>query len=357
MLTIGILAALGAALSCSTPPAVIPPPAPAPIAFSQIGNHVLPDKRTVEVSVDVFIPDIAKKTKKVQTWLPYPATTAAQAVFEPVIESPAVFRPIVRLDAVYNAPSIFVLADQPLAKEAATYSPPLPKEIHLTYSMQVERSRVNVADKKPGVPEAPEAIAKDYANDLKPVAGIEAAEIAAALAAVPAAADNTAMGRARAIYDYVVASFEPDNSAAAKTVKETLAAKRGGAFDYALATVALMRAAGIPARVECGITLPENRSPDPVEVTGRTAWVVFYANGTGWTSCDPFAADRAPELKDYLFGGVDANRVQLSVGPSPVLQPVPDSGAPVFLTDILSEADGKPIPATMKITFRDVCPK
>ncbi len=345
-------------LSCiGARPAVIPPPTPAPVAFSQIGNHVLPDKRLVEIKVEVAIADIGRKTKKVQTWIPYPATNAAQAVFEPIIESPAVFRPIVRLDANYNTPLIFVLADQPLAKEAASYSPPLPKDIAVTYTLQVERLRASLADKKPGIPETPEAIAADHAGELKPVVGIEPAEAAAALAAVPAAADNTPLARARAIYDYVVDTFQPDNSPTAKPVKDTLAAKRGGAFDYALATVTLMRAAGIPARVEVGVTLPENRSPDPVELTERTAWVVFYANGFGWTSCDPFAADRAPELKDYLFGGVDANRVQLAVGPAPALQPVPDSGAPIFLTGVLSEGDGKLIPATMKITFRDVCAK
>jgi hypothetical protein len=59
-------------------------------------------------------------------------------------------------------------------------------------------------------------------------------------------------------------------------------------------------------------------------------------------------------MKDYLFNGLDANRVQLGVGPEPALVPAPATGIPVVLGDVHAEADGKPVTATMKITFRDV---
>lgn len=365
-----ILCALGAMLSCTggTSPAVLPKPEPAPPTLSQIGTHVLPETRRVEVDAQIVVSDLPAKAKRVQIWVPFPAGSRAQAVLEPIIESPAAYRPIIRLDANYDSPSIFLIVDEPLQGKAEGSVVPLPKEVRLRYTVQVERRRINDAERKPGDPDSigTKTLRKEFAADLKlpttpkadeAAAALEADALSAALAAVPAAADNTPLARARAIYDHVVATFEPDNAPAARPLKEVLESKRGNALDYAQATVALMRAAGIPARIESGLALPEDRTAEAVELKDRGAWVSFYANGSGWTSCDPYLADRFGELKDYLFAGLDANRVGMSVGPAPALMPPPDSGVPLVLNDVIAEADGKPIPATMTLTFRDVCPK
>ena len=364
---LALFGALGMMLSCSgTTPVVLPKSeAPAPV-FSEIGSHVLPETRRVELDVRVVLNDISDKAKRVQIWVPTPGASTAQTIMEPIIESPVAYRPILRLDQVYNSPSIFLIIDEPLQQEYTDKMHPLPKEVRLGYTMQVERRRVSAVPSKPGqeyspmVMVAPEEFRKQFAADLKPLSEADdpkkLLDVAKLLAAVPAATDNTILAPARAIYNYVVDTFAPAD-ASASSIKETFETRRGTALDYALATTALMRAAGIPAHVESGFYLPENRSADPVELKERAAWVVFYVSGAGWTACDPYLADRSPELKDYLFGGLDANRVQMSVGPAPGLMPPPESGAPLVLKDVLAEADGKPMPAAMTVRFRDVCAK
>jgi hypothetical protein len=359
MIAPALLCALAVTLSCSStgPTVTVPPKGPEKIAFSEIGAHVLPDKRLVEFSGDILVSGIPEKAKKVQVWIPAPMGSTAQQVMEPIIESPASYRPIIRMDQNYNSPSIFVLADWPIQKEADLEGAMMPKEIRIRYTAQVERTRVNDAQKKPAEAMGEEALKKQFEADLRLPASLEADELSAALAAVPAPADNSVLARARAVYDHVLDAFEPDNATTAKPLKDALASKRGGALDYAAVTVALMRAAGIPARIESGFYLPENRTPDAVEATSHGAWVAFYVDGIGWTACDPYLADRASELKDYLFAGLDANRVQTGVGPEPGLLPPPAAGAPLVLADVIAEADGKLIAAKMTLTFRDVCPK
>ena len=349
------------AISCNSvsgPSVTVPPKIPTPIAFSEIGTHVLPDRRLVELSGEIVVSDIPSKAKKVQIWVPTPMASTGQQVMEPIIESPAAYRPIIRQDLVYSTPSLFLIVDQPLQREAEGEAALLPKEVRMRFTVQVERSRVNDAQKAPSSPMGDEAMRKEFAADLVLPKSLEAGELAAALAAVPASADNSPFARARAIYNHVIDAFQPDNAAVqAQSLKDVFAAKKGGALDYAQATVALMRAAGIPSRIESGVSLPENRSPEAVNVAPNAAWVAFYVDGIGWTACDPFLADRCPELKDYLFAGLDANRVKTGVGPAPGLLPLPTAGAPLVLSEAIAEADGKLIPVKMTLVFRDVCPK
>ena len=361
VIALGLMCVLGLTLSCTTstgPSVMVAPKPPEKITFSKIGTHVLPDKRLVEVTADILISDIPDKAKKAQVWVPAPIASSAQTVMEPIIESPARFRPIIRMDSNYNTPSIFLLADWPIQRENEEEGPTLPKEIRIRYTAQVERVRVNSAETKPGAMMGGEELKKQFATDLRVPTSLEEDELAAALTAVGAPADNTILARARAIYDHVIEMMEPDNAAtAAQPLKDVFASKKGGPLDYAQVTVALMRAAGIPARIESGLLLPEDRTPDPVEVTARGAWVAFYVDGIGWTACDPWVADHSSELKDYLFAGLCANRVQMGVGPEPGLLPPPAAGAPLVLDNVIAEADGKPLPAKMTLMFRDVCPK
>ena len=209
---LAMFGALGMMLSCSgTAPVVLPKKeAPAPV-FSQIGSHVLPETRLVELDVRVVLSDISEKAKRVQVWVPTPGASAAQTIMEPIIESPAAYRPIIRLDQVYNSPSIFLIVDEPLQQEYTDKTPPLPKKVRLGYTLQVERRRVSAIPSKPG-PEyspmvPPEEFRKQFASDLKPP--LDAEDAAKLLAAVPAVADNTVYAPARAIYNHVVDTFEP----------------------------------------------------------------------------------------------------------------------------------------------------
>ena len=348
-------------------------------------QHILPGLRTVELTCEVTISGTPEQAKVLRAWVPFPVTGRYQRVMEPTMESPSSYRPVIHYDAQYNTPILYVEAD----------GPSLPKELKVRYSVRVERGRVERDELKAG-PMEPEAVVRErYAADLAQGSGTNAEELGK-IAANIAPSDNSTLARARKIYDYVVNTVElgdvahsmpaagdnatttagaaPDNATITYEVEEiltdtlynatmarpsrhaldVLTARKGDAVDYATATVMLMRAAGIPAHVETGILLGEDKTPDPAAANENGAWVRFYVNGRGWSACDPYLAKRYPELKEAMFGGLSSNRVEMSAGPEPALMPAPADGPPALFFAPMAEADGKPVFISMKLSFRDV---
>jgi hypothetical protein len=66
-------------------------------------------------------------------------------------------------------------------------------------------------------------------------------------------------------------------------------------------------------------------------------------------------ADKNPQLKDYYFGSLTADRVQLSVGRDLELTPVPREGPLNFFVYPHVEVNGvKHAKVERKVTYRDV---
>jgi len=362
-LAILVLSVVSAGLSCRS--------SPGKALFTGEGQHILPESRLVELVCAVTVSDIPEKTKEVRLWMPFPTSSRHQRLVEPTIQSPASYRPMIRYDAHYGAPVLFVSAEAPL-----------PKSFDVEYALRVERVRVEHQDMTTNATGPDNQLQERLAADLAPVEDASQSELAKIIGEV-APADNAAFDRARAIYDYVMGALDVDNAVfipevtvevteavvrpdpdigtvamtaapSGRSVKEILVARKGNAFDYALLTVALLRSAGIPARIESGVMLPEDKTPDRTELSERHAWVRFYVPGFGWNVCDPYLADRYPELKAYMFGGLCSNRVQLSAGPGPGLVPKPEAGLPTVLAGAVAEADEKPVTVDTHIFFRDV---
>ena len=339
--------------------------------FRGEGQHILPESRLVELTCRVTVRDIPEETKEVRLWVPFPVASRYQRLIEPSIQSPASYRPMVRYDARYGTAMLFVSAEAPL-----------PKTFDVEYVLHVQRRRIDDAGMKPGPVEPDNVIRQHLAADLALPEDVSLPELTTIVADV-APPDNDTFSRAHAIYDYVMNTLEPDNTVfvrdtravevtegaapfdpdvgtvvtttgpTGRSVGEILSSRRGNAFDYALLTVVLMRSAGIPARIESGVLLGEDKTPDRTEVVGRHAWVRFHVPGLGWSVCDPYLAELYPELTAYLFRGACSNRVQLGAGPAPALDPEPASGAPTVLGDALAEADDKPVAVETHLFFRD----
>jgi transglutaminase-like putative cysteine protease len=288
-------------------------------------QHILPGLRTVELTCEVTISGTPERAKGLRAWVPFPVTGRYQRVIEPTMESPTSYRPVIHYDA---------------------------------RSEEVVRER--------------------FAADLVQGSGASAEEMGK-IAAGATAGDNAPLSRARKIYDYVVNTVEldsaghllsaagdnatlaagsvSDNGTLSRTSRyalDVLTTRKGSAADYATATVMLMRAAGIPAHVETGILLGEDKTPDRTAASENGAWVRFYVNGRGWSACDPYLAKRYPELREAMFGGLSSNRVEMSAGPEPELAPAPAGGQPVLFFAPVAEADGKPVFISMKLSFRDI---
>lgn len=162
----------------------------------------------------------------------------------------------------------------------------------------------------------------------------------------------TTLGKARAIYDWIIANMNRNNDVigcGTGEVEKLLSTKEGKCTDINSVFVALCRAQGIPARDIFGIRM----NADDI-TKNQHCWAQFYLPGTGWVFADPadvlkavltnkWSKDQkeAKDLQEYFFGNLEEKRVALSVGRDIILNPKQD-GEPLNNFEYpYAEIDGK----------------
>ncbi len=121
--------------------------------------------------------------------------------------------------------------------------------------------------------------------------------------------------RARRLYDHIVDTMLYDKSKPGWGRGDALRAcdvRSGNCTDFHSLFIAEARAVGIPARFIMGVPLPQGQSEGAV--AGYHCWAEFYVAGLGWVPVDASEAQKLPEKRDALFAGLDANRIQFTVG-------------------------------------------
>jgi transglutaminase-like putative cysteine protease len=162
------------------------------------------------------------------------------------------------------------------------------------------------------------------------------------------------LAKARAIYNYVIATMRYDKSGTGWGNGDAIwacTAKRGNCTDFHSLFIGMMRAAGIPARFEIGFPLPSDQHDGAVP--GYHCWAEFYVQPYGWVPVDASEAWKHPDKKDYFFGALDDNRLQVTVGRDIRLNP-PQQGDPLnYFVYPYAELDGKPIALESRFSFQD----
>jgi transglutaminase-like putative cysteine protease len=142
-------------------------------------------------------------------------------------------------------------------------------------------------------------------------------------AAVAAGAEKNPWLKARRIYDWMLALVSYVPSAGDTTA--ALRSRKGNAFVYSSLYCALLRAAGVPARMVSGYLVGDSGQP-----ARRHFWDEFYIETLGWVPVDPALADEktllpAPPAADfdaraYYFGNLDNQHVTFTKGLADVNQ-------------------------------------
>jgi len=162
------------------------------------------------------------------------------------------------------------------------------------------------------------------------------------------------VAKARAIYDYVIATMRYDKSGTGWGNGDAIwacTAKRGNCTDFHSLFIGMMRAAGVPARFEIGFSLPEDQHGGTIP--GYHCWAEFYVAPYGWIPVDASEAWKHPEKKNYFFGAHDDNRLQFSVGRDIRLDP-PQQGEPLnYFIYPYAELDGKTFALKSEFSFQD----
>lgn len=114
----------------------------------------------------------------------------------------------------------------------------------------------------------------------------------------------------------------------------------GNCTDFHSLFISMARSQGIPAKFEIGFPIPTG---DQGKVTGYHCWAWFHTDAKGWVPVDISEADKHPEMKEYFFGNLTADRIAFSTGRDLILEPK-QSGPPLnYMVYPYVEVDGKPL--------------
>ncbi|MGZ4779621.1 MAG: transglutaminase-like domain-containing protein, partial [Thermoanaerobaculia bacterium] len=116
--------------------------------------------------------------------------------------------------------------------------------------------------------------------------------------------------------------------------------KAGNCTDFHSLFMSLARAKGIPARFVIGFPLTAADG----QVKGYHCWAEFWVKGKGWIPVDASDASKLSDnaKREYLFGNLDPNRVQFTVGRDLTLTPRTSEPLNFFIYP-RAESNGKPI--------------
>lgn len=127
--------------------------------------------------------------------------------------------------------------------------------------------------------------------------------------------EMTSLQKARAVYEYVSSRLTYDKSGTGWGRGDAVYACQvlaGNCTDFHSLFIGMARASGIPARFVMGFPVPGQKSSG--EISGYHCWAEFYLEGKGWIPVDASEGNKHPELLEFYFGQLDANRVEFTLG-------------------------------------------
>lgn len=281
--------------------------------------------------------------RRLNIWLPYPTSDANQEVSDVQISSPS--QMTVYTEPRFGNTILFASIESPKPE-------PVPIEIKfkVTRTENIRNDFSRALPHRTG-PLDPQLEMYSKPDKLVPIDG----QIAKWAQEVTRGKE-TDLEKARAVYDYAIATLKYDKSGRGwgrGDIYYACDAKRGNCTDFHAVFIGFCRALGIPARFAIGFPLPEKRGDG--EIGGYHCWAEFYLAGYGWVPVDASEAWKQPERRNYFFGAHDENRVQFTMGRDIVLRPRQRGDPLNYFIYPYAEADGKPITTVdRKFSFRDL---
>jgi transglutaminase-like putative cysteine protease len=129
----------------------------------------------------------------------------------------------------------------------------------------------------------------------------------------------------------------------------------GNCTDFHSLFISLARSRGVPARFEMGFPVPPEHGEG--KVGGYHCWAYFFVAGHGWVPVDISEADKNPDLTEYYFGHLTADRVMFSTGRDIDLVPKQDGPTLNYFIYPYVEVDGKPLAKDhikLEFAYKDV---
>jgi transglutaminase-like putative cysteine protease len=299
--------------------------------------------RNFEFTYLTKIPSTPAGAKTLRMWIPLPQSDPYQAISGLKVESP--FPYTKHRDPEYGNEYLY------LQVPAASVN----SVTEVRMSFQVRRHEHRVAlDTQLATAQLRGLKPPDLHRFLQPDRLVPLQGVIEELSAQETRGIQDPLGKARAIYNYVIASMRYDKSGTGWGNGDAIWActsKRGNCTDFHSLFIGMARAAGIPSRFEIGFPLPGDQHEGAI--AGYHCWAQFYVESYGWVPVDASEAWKHPDKKDYFFGAHDDNRVQFSVGRDIRLDPLQQGDPLNYFVYPYAELDGKPFAVESKFSFQD----
>jgi len=308
-----------------------------------VSSETITAGRNFEFAYVTRIANLPAGAKMSRVWIPLPQSDRYQTVADLKIDTHLKYTK--QREPEYGNEYLFL--EIPASKVTE------PEEVRVTF--QVSRREHRVAVGAQGVAAQPRGVAaKDLQRFLEPDRRVPLSGVIAELSAQETRGKQDPLAKARAIYDYVVATMRYDKSGTGWGNGDAIwacTAKRGNCTDFHSLFIGMMRAAGIPARFEIGFPLPPEQHEGAIP--GYHCWAEFYVEPYGWIPVDASEAWKHPDKKDYFFGAHDYNRLQFTLGRDIRLDPRQQGDSLNYFIYPYAEVDGKPFALESKFSFRD----
>jgi transglutaminase-like putative cysteine protease len=254
--------------------------------------------RTLDLTYSVEIRDLDKDAKSIKLWMPLPQSGKGQAVTKINVEGPGAMKIVT--ESKYGNQFLFfeIPNDGTVPKASATY--------------RVTRSVRNVLNGKEPTENKLEDIPRHYLLPSRLVAlggpvKSEAQSIAGGL--------RNPTEIARALYDNIVNTVRYDKSGEGWGRGDSLYAcdaREGNCTDFHSLFIGEARSLLVPTRFVMGFPIPNEIGKGTIG--GYHCWAEFYSDEHGWVPLDASEAQKHPEKREFLFGNLDQNRVQFTLG-------------------------------------------
>lgn len=283
------------------------------------------------------VSNLPKEAGRVEVWIPVPSSNRHQTISNLQVESPLPWKSLT--DPKFGNRYLYTVIDEVTSRD-----------LEVRVSFDVDR-RIALFDRLASQEVSQETLRQHLMpNRLVTVSP----RIVGIAKQVTREAEGT-LDEARAIYDHVLTSMTYDKSKPGWGRGDSERAcdiRSGNCTDFHSLFISLARARVIPSRFIMGIPLPSDAAG---EVTGYHCWAEFYLDGKGWVPVDISEAwkSKDPAAQNFLFGNLDFNRVEFSVGRDLKLEGL--SGPPLnyFIAPYV-EVDDEPWPDTfMSVEYRN----
>ena len=115
--------------------------------------------------------------------------------------------------------------------------------------------------------------------------------------------------------------------------------------------MSLDRTLGIPARFHMGFPIPQDERG---KVGGYHCWADYYIEGEGWFPVDISEADKNPDKKDYYFGTVDNDRVEMMIGRDFILKGYEPEITNLFIYPLMEVNNKKSSAFTKSFSYKNL---